>query len=565
MITRRNALLTFAAAAAARSQAGAQARPDTSIEGIDPAIIAVNDSAVESYLERQNTDPDSRWRGAIPDATGLHNPGSASGILSRGVSAYFHPASRYRGDAILRKRLSLAADHLKRTQTPDGNWDLLTTNFNSPPDTAFIMLNFGPAAQIARMYDDDEMFGWMEPVIRRAGEGLIKGGVHTPNHRWVACEALSILNEIFPDPRYVARAEQWLAESIDIDSDGQYSEQSTTVYNSVVDNALVTVAEKLNKPELLQYVRRNLEAMMHLIHPGYEVVTEISHRQDRNTVGTMARYWLTLRYLARIDGDGRYETLARAFEPRSASLSNLMTWSVLRSPGPRPQPIPTDYEKIFPNTHLSHIRRGKTSASILMQDNSRVFALRRGAAVINGVRVASAFFGKAQLVPDRGEQVRPGVYRMTQDLEGPYFQPFEPSREQPWGITAWYAMRERLPGREQTEVAKLRYEVEIRELANGFDMHVRATGTDWVPIAVEINLREGGKIEGVKPAPDHEEAFLLPEGMATYRMGDDVIRFGPGIAETGYTQVRGAQPKLPGPSIYLTSYTPFDRTIEFRW
>ena len=555
-MTRRSALLTFAAAAAAR----AQSRPS----GIDPAIVRQNDAAVESYLERQNLDPDSRWRGAIPDATGLHNPGSASGILARGVAAYFHPESKFYRDAILRRRIELAAGHLLRVQSSDGNFDLLTTNFNSPPDTSFIMLNLGPAAQIARMNSDAEMFGWMEPVVRRSGEGMVKGGVHTPNHRWVMCAALAIVNEIFPDRRYVARVDQWLAETIDIDSDAQYSEQSTSVYNAVVDNALVTVAHKLDKPELLEHVRRNLESMMHLMHPGYEVVTEISHRQDRNTTANMGRYWLALRYLARKDGDGRFETLVNAFEPRYASLANLMTWDILREPGPRPARIPDNYEKSFPNTHLSHIRRGKTSASVILEGNSRFFALRRGEAVINGVRFAAAFFGKAQFIPDAGEKVG-DVYRMTQYLEGPYFQPFDPSRKQPWGVVPWYAMRERRPGREQTEVAKLQYTAEVRELPNGFDLHIRAAGTDWVPLAVEINLRPGGEVRGVKPAPDSDQAYLLADGQAVYRMGADEIRFGPGVAETGYTQVRGALPKLPGPSVYLTAYTPFDRTIEFRW
>ena len=41
------------------------------------------------------------------------------------------------------------------------------------------------------------------------------------------------------------------------------------------------------------------------------------------------------------------------------------------------------------------------------------------------------------------------------------------------------------------------------------------------------------------------------------------LRFGPGLAPHLLTQLRGAEAKLPGTSVYLTGYTPFDRTISF--
>src|SRR5690606_35486785 len=100
------------------------------------------------------------------------------------------------------------------------------------------------------------------------------------------------------------------------------------------NDALVTIADKLGKPELLEPVRRNLHATLYLLHPNYEVVTEISRRQDRNTVGNMGRYWYALRYLAREDQNGQYETLARAFEPAYGSLADLMADPGLASKGP---------------------------------------------------------------------------------------------------------------------------------------------------------------------------------------------------------------------------------------
>jgi len=550
-MTRRQVLLAAAAASSVRAQ----------FPSIPNAIVARNDLSVESYIERQNTDPHSRWRGSVPDLDGLHQPGAASGVLIRGVASYLHPESRFHEDPLLMRRLMLAADHLARVQSRDGNFDLLTTNFNSPPDTSFITLNTAVAGRLAREGGLDELFGAMEPMLRKSGEGLVDGGIHTPNHRWVACAALAHMNDLFPDPRYVRRAEQWLAETIDIDSDGQYSEQSTTVYNAIVDNCLTLVSMLLDKPRLLDHVRANLEAMLYLRHHGGEVVTEISHRQDRNTVGDMRRYWTALRYLSRKDQDGRYQTILNEIEPAYASLAHLMAYPAFSEKAPEPKPLPDDYEKEFPRSNLVHIRRGKTSAVVTTQGSSRVLSLRRGQAVINGVRFASAFFGKAQFIPTEGEKDG-DVFVLKQELEAAYYQPFVPSRVQPWGVDKWYEMRP--GGREATEINRIQYRAEIRELEDGFDMRVVCEGVEWIPLAVEINLRAGGDLRGVETTR-HEDRYVLKQGRATYRMGDDVIRFGPGMAENTYVDVRGAEPKLPGPSVYLTGYTPFDHTVEFRW
>ena len=59
--------------------------------------------------------------------------------------------------------------------------------------------------------------------------------------------------------------------------------------------------------------------------------------------------------------------------------------------------------------------------------------------------------------------------------------------------------------------------------------------------------------------PDH---FVLEGGTATYRRGRNTLRIGPGAAPHRYVQVRGAEPRLPGQSLYITGLTPFDRTIR---
>lgn len=84
-----------------------------------------------------------------------------------------------------------------------------------------------------------------------------------------------------------------------------------------------------------------------------------------------------------------------------------------------------------------------------------------------------------------------------------------------------------------------------------------------MPLAVEIAFREGGSLHGCRPLDGMAGAHVLESGAGTYRAGVNEIRFGPGAAAHQYVQVRGAEPRLPGQSVYLTGYTPFDRTIRF--
>jgi hypothetical protein len=547
-VTRREAIGVLAAAGAVSA----------AVPAIDTALVRRHDETVERYLGQQITDPGNPGCGSFPDEYGLFYTGTSSGILDAFTSAFVLPSSKFHKSALLFERIRLAARYLLDAQNAEGNVELVVTNFNSPPDTGFVTQVVAATARNARTYGAPEIFGLLEPFLRKAEGALQRGGVHTPNHRWVMSAALAQLNELFPSAASVRRIDQWLAEGIDIDADGQFTERSSLVYNPITDRALTLLALKLRRPELLVPVRRNLDAMLWLLHPGFEVVTEISRRQDLNQVGTMAAYCFPLAHLARIDGNGRYATLANHFAPQAASVSDLLAFPELAQPAPAEQPVPDDYVKRFTGIGVTRIRRGLTSATLL-DERSRVFTLRRGTAVINAVRFASAFFGKAQFVPGRWRPDGTG-YTASQSLEGPYYQPLDPPRRV--GTEEWEETRKQRP---RSEVCRLEQSATVTEIADGFRVRLKSHGTKGVPVAVEINLREGGKIEGCSPAPHVDNGWLLAGGYATYKLGGDAIRFGPGAAPHRYTQVRGAEAKLPGPSVYVTGFTPFDHTLEFRW
>jgi hypothetical protein len=245
-----------------------------------------NDAAVRALLQSQLTDAASPNRGSVADQFGLYSAGAASGVVETMAASFVHPRSAFHRAGVLLERVRLAAGFLERAQSPQGNIDLLTTNFNSPPDTGFVVHNAATAAAVGRRHGAEEIARILQPFLVRAGNGMAEGGVHTPNHRWVIGAALAQINELFPDPRYVRRIDQWLAEGIDIDGDGQFTERSTLTYNVVTDRALVVMAAKLERPELLEPVRQNLRALLYLLHADGEVVTEISRRQDQYTRGS---------------------------------------------------------------------------------------------------------------------------------------------------------------------------------------------------------------------------------------------------------------------------------------
>ena len=501
--SRRDALKIFGASATLASRPTASTAVDTqSTHDVLEAALARNTASVQSLLARQVTDRASRFLGGVPDPTGLHHASSASGIPEVMAAAFVHPQSPLRGQAPLLERIRLAAGFLERVQSPRGNIDLLTTNFDSPPDTGFVVHNVATAATIGAKHGAPEIARILEPFLRKAAGGMASGGIHTPNHRWVVSAALAQIHALFPDDRYVRRIDEWLAEGIDIDADGQFTERSTLTYNVICDRAFVVLADKLRRPALLDPARRNLKALIYLLHADGEVVTEISRRQDQYTRGGVAGYWFPLTYLALVDRDGQFAALSRRAAVAGARLSEILEYPQLTDALVADALLPEDFERPMPAIGITRVRRGPLSATMILGRSSRLATFRYGDAVVEGVRLASAFFGKGQFVPEVAEKAGT-TYVFRQRLEAPYYQPIGQA------ITSdtWAEIR---PRRRQSEVAEMEYSAEISEIPHGLSIRLRASGTTGVPYAIEVAFREGGRLEGCREVEGAPGAYVLP-------------------------------------------------------
>ncbi len=527
------------------------------------SLVRANDDQVPRQLARQEQGTSHPGFGGLSDGNGIYTAGGAAGFIKTLAASFSAPESRYAGAKELINRMEQAVRFLRAIQHPDGTIDLHTTNFHSPPDTAFVVEPLAVSVAVLQRNKSSELSKVMELLrsfLLAAGDALTVGGVHTPNHRWVVCAALARLNSLYPHPKYIDRMEEWLGEGVDIDADGQYAEHSTSIYSPLTDNAFLTMARLLNRPKLLDPVRRNLAMTLYYLHADGEVATEGSRRQDQYTMGSALGYYLPYRYLSVREQNGQFAAAARMLESNACERmgSNLIYFleePLLRSDLPASEPLPQDFARVFHDSGLARIRRGQVSASILAS-NPTFFSLHKGKAVLEGLRLASAFFGKGQF-QGSALDMEGRRYTLRQSLSGPYYQPLPACLRRPDGD--WSRMDN--GGRAKSEVQNLISRVTIVEDHGRFSIEIEMEGCDHVPVAVEFGFRRGGRLSGATPVEGVAEAFLLKEGTGTYEFEGQVIVFGPGQADHRYVQLRGALPRLDGLNVYLTGFTPFRKRL----
>ncbi len=232
------------------------------------------------------------WDETHPDHGAIHNPDY--GCADNKATSHFITAAVYamlaqgRLNAELLARLLPAADYLIRAQRPSGNIDLLSVNYDSAPDTGFTVQQLCTIFELGRdrlaaEAAGQQLLATLERFIRRAVDGMLLGGFHTPNHRWVMVSALTQAKTLFPDLEITAVVESYLAEGIDIDAEGAFIERSVGVYDAVNNRSLLFIHENWDCPDALPAVQRSLDFDLYLLHADGTAETGLSRRQDYGT------------------------------------------------------------------------------------------------------------------------------------------------------------------------------------------------------------------------------------------------------------------------------------------
>ncbi len=547
------------------------------------------------------------------------------------AAAHANPRSTFHHDDRLLAAIAETAAGLEATLGPGGLWSI--GNLDSPPDSSFALKALA-RGQFFLERDGQPATAPVRAVLKRiilaVAEGVRTGGVHTPNHRWAICAALAHVNRLYPDPRYVQRIDEWLAEGIDVDADGLWAERSSRYTAEVNHPALVDLAILLDRPALLEPVRRSLDASLFLFEPNGEVETVASRRQDqragaREHVGS---YHYAYRYLAMRDRNGTYAAVAqwieREFLPelgqfagqQNSPLALLLDWPDLAGPLPAETPLPAAYARVFPLSAQVRLKRGPFTATVFggtdwyeglgvgsgLSSNPTFFKLRKGAVILDSVRMTPAFFSTGFFLSE-GLRTESGAYVLWQDLAVPYHHPLPVDQRRAdgqypleadmgsQGVRGRFFSRMAFAQRPKHFVS-LRSRVTVSDVPEGFDLHFEIDGQPGVSVTIELAFRAGGTLTGVLPgtSPDGPGAagadrnrggpanpadvantHLLKSGYARYQVGTDHLDFGPGVfhrppgrmeGET-FTWV-GGNLRTEGERVYLTGVTPFRHTLTFR-
>ncbi|PNG21106.1 hypothetical protein [Streptomyces cahuitamycinicus] len=465
------------------------------------------------------------------------------------IAAYRSPDSALHGSS---RAVAAAATHLRALRAAQTATGLFAggDNVQSPPDSGFTVNDVCDAHVLAAGAGPElrDVTATLAEIARAASGSLLTGGVHTPNHRWELCAALARLHRSFPDDRLLDRVEEWLAEGVDIDAEGLYSERSANYAVHVSNPSLLLLAGVLGRADLLDAVERNLAATLDLIRPDGTVETVHSRRQDQNHPFPLAPYLPHYRLLAIRTGRGDFSraaglAAAGGIDDPDLLAETLLTPDLTRVlPAPAAEPLPRDrylttarlaarasataHTVVYGGSDVPEHRRIRSGLAC----NPTFLRLFAGDAVLDAVRLARGFF---DLGPFRAAAMRQSAdnrYQLTETLTAAYYQPLSTARRRDDGA---YRMADEgrfsaamaFPDRPRNEVSHTTgIEVDLRE--DGADLRIDLSGPR-VPWALELTFRPGGVLEGAVPIGDGR--WCLASGPATYRVGDDEIRIEAGV------------------------------------
>lgn len=535
---------------------------------------------VKSFLTITVRDPKSPYFGKPRLANGLYEPGLSFGLLERVAEVYCWPESIYYKSEDILQFLHLLCVGVEDAIHENGTDDLIVSNFHQPEHFNFPAI-YHAYRFLTEMPDPTEkeriITEEVYHLVERLAEGLLSSGFHTPNHRWVHTAALFYAYNALKtkDERFLALAEKYLAEKIDIDAYGEFSERSAGMYSAVSDRALCEIAVEAGKPELFELVKRNLLLVSRYIERESLIFTQNSRRKDKGEVGSdtlfdFERYAdicliayanthdLTFLQIFKSAMNNRSEE-----KPIFVPLRIFMRYPELKNPDLDSLEFPEmekEFHAFYPDSHIVRAKTKDAVYSILAQ-NPDFLHITVGDISISA-RMCSSFFAIAQFLPDEIEQTGEKKYRMSFHTAADYKLPFDVP---PQGSEKYWTMDYK--SRKSISRCEYGYTVDFEFTEKGLRMHLETDGMPNVPFKLEFAVTPNAYVRAgnalTMATPDNFICAADGDIALCNHAGDRITIKGAFAEHFYHKDMRGS---VPSPNnkfmLYFTGFSPINKTVE---
>lgn len=537
-------------------------------------LIRSAEKRVDHFLNIQVTDEKDLFYGGMK--SGILEAKPTIYVMADAASVYLNQNSRYYKNENLLTAMEAAVSFIANCQRDDGSFDYPSCNFKSAPDTSFcfkrliatyrLFINYTKEGELNRLKEGYHF------LLVKSLNALLTGGFHTPNHRWGITAALmqgaSLVKEENPKlgKELLKRAEQYLAEGIDGNEEGEYAERSTGNYNAVVNNAMMAMYEETGDETYLLYVNRNLKMMLFYIDPDDTIFTQNSTRQDQGKAEYPDKYFYQYLYMAAKTKEEVYDRAAHKIikdnmergDMAPECLHIIMLHDFMEQYQFKGYGFLETYHKHFKE---AGVIRGKTKEygySILK--GKREFLFLKFDETLVYLKIGESYCDIRNFIPQTMEETKDGVV-LTSKAKGWYYLPFKEKQD----TKDWWKMDHKK--RDILNSSEIDLTVTVKECLKGVEVTVKAEGLDRVPLRVELCVPAGSILENeqfhLKAAKGEE--LILRDGFVTLHHKEQNLILGPGFGTHEFGgHYSGEVLNEAGYTIYFNDYSPYERTFSIR-
>lgn len=522
--------------------------------------------------QRQVLDQKSHWYGSYPDGN--------SDVIEAGLPLYTNTDSAYYRSAEVLERMELYMDFMLNAQHQNGLFAHWLSNIESPPDTGFQINMLAVCVKLIEKYPFPELDSLKQKMLtflERTIPGMITGGFHTPNHRWVMTASLGFLYERFGDERLKERAFQFLEEGFDCNKYGEWSERSNVIYNACCDMYCYHIAEIFGVEEAFAAIRRNLDMMQYMFHSDGTIVTEYSTRQDKGMRGYMCdKYTIVACLMAVKDNNAFYAYLAEEAFKVATNFNLVMLYAGLYQEQftnlPEPTSVPEQYTVLLNGERKTTVpkqysqcgdavlryRNGKLSVTVMAGQQDSLF-MQYGDARAYGIKFSVAWFGLGGASFPGIEKIDDVTYRLYTPIRGKYWDVFDAGY-----VKQFDGDFVQMPNDDREEINVLydTIEIIIHLLPDGMDLEITMDDIPMVFAQLVCMFDPEGTISGARKESDC--IFKLDDGTAVYERNGDCISVTATAGEHGQNVLRNDKINDKAQNLVMNVLSPSKWSVKLR-